>query len=178
MSETRLEKLYGADIVNLDFVHYKIHDGIMWSLSYFTKDHTTSSHIDLLIKTPTASSVHAAFSVAVGGASDIFLIENPTCSSDTVTSFGTTLTSYNYNRNITGSCTVGIYLGPNTPSGGSTIASDHITGSSNKNNLIGANARTNTEWVLKKDTKYWIRLTNASGSTITSAISAEFYLGD
>lgn len=153
--------IYDRSIITLDWVHYQVHIGMMYTTEHTASVANTNS-LDLLI-TIGDNEFHATFAIQGGGQMTAYLYESPNASG------GTPLTLYNMNRDSSNTSTVTVAHTPTVVSTGTTaiINGRLIPGGTSAPTRLGGAARENTEWILKPGLKYLLRLTNTSGGTIT-----------
>lgn len=170
------EALEGADSVVMDYSHYMVHDGQMYNASYVNLTVTASSFYEVLMVTG-AKEPHINIGVDFGAAGRAWLYGDVTYTSDTTTSYGTALTIMNMKRSSTNTPDMTMYIAGSTPSWtASTLLYDESFGAAtNKSNPVGGGVRQGTEWVLKPNTKYLLRLTNISAATASASFQAQFY---
>ena len=114
---------------------------------------------------------HFTFMGACGGACEMELFENTTVSNP-----GTQLTVQNMRRSLHGINlnTTLAFEEPTLIAPGDLITGRFVPGGSGPL-ASGGTAREGTEWPLKVDTNYLIRLTNRSGNAQPASILAQWY---
>lgn len=164
---------YTNNEIALDYLHYLVHNGQMYHAHrYF--EVTQASSQDFFLCTG-AKDTHAIFEVAVSGKAIVYLYEGVTVNGNTVASINPT---YNMERASVNTCLsyCGYGTGYSTktevvletillPGGGGPASAAKV----------GAEARSETEWIMKPSTRYMLRVTNADTNTITSHVAVEFY---
>lgn len=155
--------------VTIDFNHYKVHAGEMFSATY-SATITAGANQDIMIVTG-ANDPHVNFNIAVTGQGLFSIYEGITSSAN-----GTTLTVYNMNRNSANSCTLVMFSGPTWSTNSEKLIYRAIMpGGASPTTRVGGVTRPGTEWELLPSTKYLVRIANESGSTNTSSVNIEFY---
>lgn len=157
-------------LATVNTVHYKVHDGVTYQVSYKSPegaDIADNGNVTLLIRAG-AMELDLTFSVAAGGDCEIEFRESPT-----VTANGTALTPRNMNRAYSDSPTASAFQGP-TYTGG-TLLANYLNPGGTKNQSVGGTARNNTEWVLAANTSYIIRGINRSGGAVPLSIVLQWY---
>lgn len=117
----------------------------------------------LLITPDSSLKINMAFSITSIPGSTFTILEDPTVSAN-----GTSMTIINQNRNSTVTPTLSVFVDPTTSSGTSIyseqIGSSTIGGSS-------APERSELEFILKRNTKYLIKITPLATSAISLCIN-------
>lgn len=138
-------------IKTIDYAHHEIHDGSAFTASY-KADIANSANLDLLIVTPDSTKyAHFTYVIEVELETDGLLYEGVTATA------GSAVAAYNRNRNSLTEPTVVITSTPTAITTGTTIIRSGHYGSGK---TIGGNDRTVNELILKRNTKYLLRLTN------------------
>lgn len=141
----------GDAITTIDFAHHEIHEGDAFTASYKV-DVANGANLDLLIVTPnTDKRIHFTYVVEVELETDGAFYENVTATA------GTAVAAYNRDRNSLTAATLVVTHTPSAITEGTTIIRSGHYGSGK---TIGGNDRTVNEIILKKNTKYLLRLTN------------------
>lgn len=158
-------------LATIDVVHHEVHEGEM-----FHAEHSASvgngNNLDVLLATGAANEAHLSAAVAAGGQSLVYLYEAPNASG------GTPLTVYNMHRSDTTHSSP--FTAAHTPVvvGVGTVPLINgrlIAGGTSVPSRVGGETRANTEWILKPNTAYLLRVTNNSGASIVIHITAEAY---
>jgi hypothetical protein len=155
-------------IKTIDNAHSEIHDGD----AFFRKDWldlTNGQVYDILCVTPdTARYAHIVVEFASELESNIKVYEGATASNN-----GTAITVFNRNRNSATNSTTLLYHTPTVAGGaeGTNIANYKI-GSSR---AVGGNEGSRLEIILKRNTKYLIRITNDTANANWFAFLADWY---
>jgi len=155
-------------LLGIDVAHSKIHSGD----SFYRKDWldlTNGQVYDILCVTPdTARYAHIVVEFASELESNIKVYEGATASNN-----GTAITVFNRNRNSATNSTTLLYHTPTVAGGaeGMNIANYKI-GSSR---AVGGNEGSRLEIILKRNTKYLIRITNDTANANWFAFLADWY---
>jgi hypothetical protein len=166
---SRKDALAAADNVSIDYNHYKVHDGQMYSANY-SFGITTASNLDIMIVTAT-DEPHIVLEVEGTGQALIKFYEGITSSAN-----GTTIPVYNFDRNSSNTTTVAFFQGSTWSTNSEvTLKTIIMPGGSTPQTRIGGQSRTGIEWELKASTKYLVRLANQAGTTNTVSFNAEYY---
>lgn len=171
LDEQIWKDVFTGALVQIEISHEAIHLG-----RYFQHSNVVSvangANSDWLLITPDISIggpyVHLRlFQFDASGAPISFkLYEDTTTSAN-----GTAQSTYNFNRNYTDGV-LGVYLTPTIITLGTQLVSGQISGTKQAG---GSGQTSGTEWVLKSNTKYLIRLTNSSGSVASIGFNLEWY---
>jgi len=150
----------------IDESHRMIHDGFLYSQTGKGTGWANAGVLDFLISVPAATFPHVQVMKLNFGRGDIDLVayEGTTTSND-----GTGLTVQNVNRNSSNTPATALYSSPTVTDPGTQIFTLWIPPTStgtglSANGIEGVGQ--GSEWLLAPETKYLIRLTNNSGSTI------------
>lgn len=149
--------------------HATIHDGIHFTAIYSETVGTTA--VTVLLNTPASSTnnyVHFFCGIEANKAISWAFSESPNASG------GTTLVSYNNNRNSSNSSPVILTSGVTYTSSG-TILETHIIGSNNPNSKLGGEVNSRNEWLLKQGTSYLIRAIPTTASTTINVVLPYYY---
>lgn len=143
-------------IKTIDYVHHEAHSG-----SYFeyvnSIDLAGSATISFVIVTPdTTKYAHFGFSVDAELEFDLQVFEG--ASPEANGSIASNPAVINANRNVSDVHTTLLYTGPTLGAGSKGTLIRHWHGGSGKD--IGGKAGSSQELILKRNTKYWIDLTN------------------
>lgn len=139
----------------IDYAHHEIHSG-----SSFTADYTVElgngATIDILVITPnTTKWAHMEYTLLCELETEIKIYEAVTTSND-----GTGLTEFNRNRNSATAATTVASHTPTVTDTGTLIRTKHF----GSGKTSGGEARDLAEIILKQNTKYLYRITNATSS--------------
>ena len=158
MSQTRATQILelvkngnGDAITTIDFAHHEIHEGDAFTASYKV-DVANGANLDLLIVTPnTDKRIHFTYVIEVELETDGSFYENVTATA------GTAVAAYNRDRNNLTAATLSVTHTPSAITAGNIVIRSGHYGSGK---TIGGSDRTVNEMILKKNTKYLLRLTN------------------
>lgn len=155
------DEVSGAVMV-LDYAHHEIHEGDMYHVSGTATKGIGESY-DLLFVTPdTARWAHLVGVVIGSGETAVTFYEGGTITG------GTAVTPYNRNRNSENTPTTLVYHTPSVSDPGTAL----FTGTFGAGSRSGGEAREFDEWVLKRNTKYLLRMTSAAtGNDLSWAIN-------
>lgn len=145
--------------------HRLTHEGMVWHCSARAEVLSAASY-DVLITTPAFTFPHfrkALYNIGDGPA-DLLLYEGVTTSDD-----GSALLCYNRNRNSANVPNSVLTFTPTVTDLGTLIHDRFIgdPGGQGANQVGAESAALGEEWILQPSTKYLIRLTNNSGTTMT-----------
>lgn len=98
------------------------------------------------------------------------LFEAPTTSAN-----GTAKTPLNKNRNSTTVSKTLVYMNPTITANGTLLATRQILQVGGGAHIEGGEASISSEWILKPNTKYIIKITNSSGGSINFSSSFYYY---
>jgi len=141
----------------IDYAHHELH-----ASSSFTADYTVElangATIDILVITPnTTKWAHMEYILMVELETEMKIYEGPTTTND-----GTGLTEFNRDRNSSTAATTVVSHTPTIAGGseGTLIRTKHI----GAGKTAGGESRDLSEFILKQNTKYLYRITNATSS--------------
>jgi hypothetical protein len=165
-TNTQIVASNGAS-VHMDIVHYTTHLG----LYFFFQDYATgigngSTRDILIITANNGKAVHSRFALATLGGTYV-LYEGATTSAN-----GTAITILNRNRTSANTPTVTAFFSPTVTTTGTQLAVA-VLGSTSKATVDDV-LNSDTELILKSNTKYLLRFTSSAGSNI-SAAGLNFY---
>lgn len=150
----------------IDFSHSEIHEGESFTASY-KADIGNGANLDLLIVTPnTAKWAHFTYELDVEAETDVMIYEAPTATA------GTEVAIYNRDRNSEVTPTVTVTHTPTGITAGSTIIRAYHLGTGKS---FGGGSRDVHEFILKQNTKYLFRMTNATTSNNYMAVKLDWY---
>lgn len=157
----------------IDEVHRQVHLGNTFQSSYKSPDASPvadNADVTILIRVA-ANELHLTFNVAAGNDAEVEIFENVVTSA-----LGTPLTFFNMNRGASGVSlpTTTIYVNPTTTSDGTRIHNALVPLGVEVGTGSGV-TRAGTEWPLKRETNYAIRLTNRAGSAQPLSIIVQGY---
>jgi hypothetical protein len=136
------------------FEHHQVHEGETHQVCMSPVALAVNASIDFRFVvgnlTPTTQTPHLVSDVDSTGEAWVYIYETPT-----TTANGTQLTSYNRNRNSTNTPNMTVWQAPTVTAVGTPLCS-MIIGSGEK---AGGSGRESTEWDLKANTVYLVRIT-------------------
>jgi hypothetical protein len=158
-----------ADYVIMDYNHYQVHDGQLYSTSHYNTI-ASGANLDIMIVTSTKEQ-HAVLQVATSGQSLFTLYEGITTSAN-----GTTIPAYNMDRESTNTCTSAFFYNTTWSTASEKIIFQQLLpGGATQQTRVGAQAHAGSEWILNTNTKYLCRFANQAGATNTVTWNNEFY---
>lgn len=163
----RLDKMTNT-LIQIDYGHHEIHDGSSFSADYMA-DAAKDANVDLLVVTPNSSVyAHFEYEIDTEGEIDFGLYEGANPSNN-----GTPIQTQNRNRNLSTPSTTLVYHTPAIAAGseGTRIRFRH----SGSKKLIGGSDRAVHEIILKRNTKYLLRVRNDSGMENYIAVRTDWY---
>jgi len=156
----------GDSMCVIDYAHCEIHDGESFTASY-KADIGNGANLDLLIVTPnTDIRAHFTYEIDVEAETDVLLYENVTATA------GDAIVEYNRDRNSATAATVVVTSSPSAITAGTTLIRSYHLGTGKS---FGGGSRDVHEFILKKNTKYLFRLTNATTSNNYMAVKLDWY---
>lgn len=150
----RLSTDSSTNAVNtIDYAHHEIHGGSSFTADY-TVELANGATIDILVVTPnTTKWAHMEYILMCELESEIKIYEGVTTSND-----GTGLTEFN--RNSATAATTVVSYTPTVTDTGTLIRTKHL----GAGKTAGGESRDLSEIILKQNTKYLYRITNATTS--------------
>ncbi len=155
-------------LVNIPVVHHEVHEGEMYQASFVNLAVADDATVDLRLVTG-AHYCHFVWDAECGGDGEIQFYEAPTIS------LGTQLTVYNMNRPASADNTLDVYHTPTVGAVGTALLHNSVLSGGRGPNASGGSARANTEWILKPNTEYLLRLYNRSGNSQPASIVVQWY---
>ena len=157
---------YAHALTTIDTLHRLTHDGFVYHVSNKVTGMANGNVDDYLISIPAGVFPHfQRLQITAGeGNVDMLVYEGTTTSAD-----GTVEGSLNVNRNSTNTASSVLTIAPTVTDEGTLIHTQWVPPSASGvgQSPQGVIGETNgEEWVMKPSTKYLIRITNNSGSTI------------
>lgn len=150
----------------IEYEHHEIHSGSSFYVTY-TVDLGNGASQDILLVTPdTTKWAHMVGSVTTESEAHVYFYEDTTTSND-----GTAMTEFNRNRNSGTAATVVATYTPTVTGVGTLIWESHF----GSGRGVGGGARSENEFVLKQNTKYMLRVTNATANANYIAIAINWY---
>lgn len=153
--------------------HHEVHEGETFQSSFYDNAVANNAIIGLLITVGADKELHLAFEVSGGGDFEIELIEAPT-----VTGPGTSILAANMRRASTNTSTATIAHTPTVTGATGTTLPNVLAPGGTGGNASGGGVRSNTEWVLKVSTAYYLVGTNRSGTTKPASLLVQWYEED
>jgi len=156
-------------VPTIEFEHHMVHDGYSYSVS----DHDSSVDIASpkywhIITPNTAKRCHVKIAVISDHAALVEFFENPT-----TTANGTALAAYNNDRNSINATTMSFYYDPTVTADGTRLVVEYI-GTYNPKTRIGGSSRAETEFILKQNEQYLVKVTPENDNTKVT-VQIEFY---
>lgn len=156
-------------LVGIDIVHHKVHEGNFYTVSdYDSAVQIVAPKYWHIITPNTAKRIHAVISVISNLAGLVGFFEAPTTSAN-----GTALTARNNDRNSGNTPTVLFYKDPTVTTKGTALLYGR-NGANNTKTQIGGITRSNAEFILKQNTKYFVKFT-ADANNTEAVFVCEFY---
>jgi len=154
--------------ITLDFAHAEIHEGDSYTASY-TADLTNGQVFDILIVTPdSANLAHFVWSVDFELEGHVSIYEAPTA-----TQAANPIVAYNRNRSGTPNvATVVVTHSPTSITVGTTLIRDAHAGAGK---ILSGSRADGREFILKANTKYLMRITNATSSANYISVWLDWY---
>lgn len=150
----------------IDFAHSEIHEGDSFTASY-KADVGNGATLDLLIVTPnTTKWAHFTYELDCEAETDVLIYEGAAATA------GSAVVAYNRDRNSAVTPTVVVTSTPTGITAGSTIIRSYHLGTGKS---FGGGSRDIHEFILKQNTKYLFRLTNATTSNNYMAVKLDWY---
>lgn len=161
-----------GSLVILDAPHHEIHEGETFQVSYKSPD-----------ASPVGDNATVVFTLTVGANKTAHLIWDAACGGDFETEFyegstttgGTNMTPQNKNRTFPNANTVTVVRDPTVSAAGTLLENIFAPGGTGPQASGSTSGGQRDEWILKKSTKYTIRLTNRSGGNQPVSLRAEWY---
>ena len=170
---TAIERITGA-FRTIETEHAYIHEGIFYE-SYNKFTLAAGAKRVVTIKAPVGKYLHYRPTNLVTSADKVTIefYEGATVTAET----GTAVTPSNHNRNSTLTSGVTLLDAPTVTADGTKFAQVYIPGATGTGGTrTGASAGlSNSEWVLKPNTVYMIRVTNGSSGSNDIQINFEWY---
>ena len=158
--------------VIIPVVHHKVHDSAMFTSSYKSDDDSPiadDAAIRVYIITGAVLFPHYVFQVSAGGDAEVQFYENTTASPN-----GTPLAEVSLNRAQLGIATMQTLHTPTVTLPGDRLLTAFLPGGTFPR-AGGGIARTDAEWILKRDTRYMIVLINRAGAAQPLGIVQTWY---
>jgi len=160
----------GAQVL-IDFAHHAVHHGFLFTVSDFDTDIDIAAPKYWLFRTPnTNKRIHIIFDVGVSGGVQVDLYESPTITAD-----GTAITPFNNDFNRNDVSVLLVFKDPTVTADGTLKTSTRIGASGPGNSdKVGGNLRPGSEYILKQNTNYILKITSDANDTKATMI-AEYY---
>lgn len=155
-------------VINTGIYHYRVHQGLMFSVEHFDVALAGAWSIEILLRT-SAKGIHCLYNASLGGDASVSFFEEPT-----VTVAGTALTTINHNRNSSFATTTLAYHTPTTTDDGTPLDVLVMPGGTG-GNAQGGTGSILLDWELKPSTDYLLRLTNLTGQVQVAHLHVNFY---
>ena len=158
-------------LVTIPVIHRKVHEGVMFSVSYKAPDAVPIADNGTIIfmLTVGAREVDVVAQIAAGGDAQLELGEGATFDDD-----GTAMVEYNRRRVSTTTATVEAVRDPTLTLAG-TILDDMFIPGGTGGNSIGSVGGQRIEWALAPGIIYMIRATNRAGNAQPMSLEAVWY---
>ncbi len=162
----------GAALV-IDTIHHEVHEGEMFHSEHNVASLANGNNCDFLLAVG-AKEVHATWEAFAGGQVTVYLYEAPTIAAQ---GDGTALPIYNMKRAATNQPLAVATHTPTVSATGSTalVNGRILPGGSSPQTRVGGGIRSGSEWILQPGTKYLLRVTNTSGTSIAVNVTLEWY---
>ena len=165
----RKDNMGSADNVGIEYSHYKVHDGQMYSANY-SFGITSASNLDIMVIVAD-DEPHITFEVAGTGQALVTMYEGITSSAN-----GTSIPVYNFNRESANSTTLAFFRGSTWSTNSEITLKQYVMpGGATPVTRVGGATRQGTEWELSPNEKYLFRIANQAGTTNTVTFNSEFY---
>lgn len=165
-----IDPITGA-LVEIDAVHYEIHEGEAFSAGYVSPHGSLVADNDTidLVLTTTTRYCHLTAVAAFGGDFEAYLYESPTFNAD-----GVAVTPQNHKRTGGAATTVAVVHSPTVTNVGTLLEGAFFPGGTG-GNALGAIGEQRNEWILSLATSYLIRLINRAGNAQQGSVGASWY---
>jgi hypothetical protein len=155
----------------IDYPHHEIHEGNMFFASYKSPDASPIADdgtLFLQLTTGALRTGHLSFAVSSGGDCEVELLEVGG------TSVGTPIQSHNMNRQSDNTPEGAVVVNPTIADDGIQLMNFLVPGGSG-GNAGGGSMRLGTEWNLKLNQEYALRVTNRAGTTQQVSAALQWY---
>jgi len=154
---------------NIPIEHHMVHKGKYFFVTDYDDDVDIAAPKYWHIKTPnTATRIHFVLMISTDLGAIIEFFESPTTTAD-----GTQLTAYNADRNSANTPTSTFYKDPTVSADGTLLQKDRV-GTYQPITRIGGHIRNATEFILKQNTAYLVKVIPDADNTKVS-LNIEFY---
>ncbi len=152
--------MFIENIGEVDSRHKRIHEGVAFFTEGYDSSVASTSPKYWHIKTPdSAVRVHLTMVVSGTNSGLVEFYENPSLSGD-----GSSVSSYNHDRNSSNSADLNIYSDPTVDSDGTALLTT-VMGNANKANLQGGGVVEKTEIILEQNQSYLIKFNADNDNT-------------
>lgn len=149
-------------LVVIEYEHHEIHGGSMFRAGEEVALLNAATRDILLITPDTTIEPHLQYNISNTLESEFEFYEAPT-----TTANGTGITAYNRNRRSDKVATLALYHTPTVTATGTLLA----TRREGVGKTAGGTARSVSEWVLARNTKYLLRLISRGGAGTTNYVN-------
>lgn len=163
------DEITGA-LATIAIPHHEVHTGEMFEASYFVLSLANNGSIDFRLPTG-AKFCHFVFDCACGGNAEVQFYASANLAG------GTPVTAWNMNRPSANVATMSVLHTPAVIGAGTLVYNAMLPGGRGPN-AAGGTARQGTEWILKQNTVYLLRLFNRSGNSQPTSIVVQWYEED
>lgn len=144
-------------LTTIDYPHHEIHEGTHYIASYAVDLGNGATHYVLISTPDTTVEPHITINVISEAEAQFDLYETVTYAA-----VGTAVAAYNRNRRSANTASILVYHTPTTPSVvGATLLQTKHWGAGK---TTGADVRGSNEFILARNTKYFLLITNATTS--------------
>ena len=159
----------GMGRLTIGYAHEKVHSAESYRVGGIAPIAAAAS-MCLLIKTK-SSDPHCEFTGGTTGNAKAFLYEGTAVSAN-----GTPKTARALNRQkgTDNGCAASFWVNPTITSKGATLIELYMFGGDRKS-PVGAEGRSESEWILAKNTNYLMKVLNTSGAAASAWMAVEFY---
>lgn len=157
---------FSGHIPTTDVYHFRVHQGVYFSVNVFDAALVDNAVIDFLLRT--TEEVHIKPFGSLGGDGTLALFEAPTTTAD-----GTPITPINHNRRSSLVSTTLAFRDPTVTATGLDLDTHFLPGGFGGVSQGGAGGL--VEWVLKPNEDYCFRLTNLAGVTQPGHLQLDWY---
>lgn len=157
-------------LATLDYTHHEVHDGDAYLASYTVAALASGSNLDILLVTPnTNTRIHIIYRIRSTLVTTLTLYEGTTTVSD-----GTTIATGNADRNSSNTAGLLVYHTPSFGAVGTQIFTDTWGLAAGAQVKVGGESESLEEIVLKKNTKYLLRINSGTADNRIS-VKARWY---
>lgn len=170
-SDTIIDLESGAQ-TEVDYYHHQIHAGNYFRVFDDPQTILSAGVLNYMFETG-AADIHIQPFTIVSSADKVTIefFESPT-----TTANGTALTPHNHNREYDGVTGFSFYRSPTVTADGTRFSMGYIPGATGTGGTrSGAAYSGSQEWVLKKNTKYLMKITNGSSGSNVVFFTTDFY---